>query len=830
MSGARWRRIGAFWAQCARLLYWSLFKPFTYADHLREIHPDLKPLTNPDWLASANGHNAALRQFRRQATATVAIAPILLTVAAGLVITLAGFPVDWVNSTVFPVAFAVGVFARNRLGRSNENLARDRQLWSGLVLMLLSAQLFGAQSIILKGFVTGAVTLYGPAAMAALPTVAIIVRSILLVVGGMGAGVALGAAFGVAFGVAVGVVVSVSVGSVDGIVDGVVIGVAGGVAGGVAAGVAGGVVAGVAVGVAFSVAGGVALGVSTIAGALRLFSWPFEAVWMLLLRLLAGGGRAGDTLHWLPIYYDEFIVLPLPFLGRFVADAYRTNQAGARQAIDYLTTHSRQQAAARYAQRAIAVDAMRRCAHTGDIAHIADELGWVAPFAAQQADAHLPALLDVSRNVRAAGSATTPFRRAAALQTQLDELHAIRQGLAAAPATVATQYGGIVDGWIGILAAAVSTLQQQASGSEIPAVYIAGPHLRPEEASHLFVGRHDLIREIEGVIAAPRPNILVLHGQRRTGKTSLLAFLPVRLPAHWLPLRVNVQAITAAESSAGVAYLVAAEMVESARRSRNLRLKLPERKEFAGEPFLALADWLRLIERAAPKQTRFLLCLDEFQRLEETFAATHSRALLDILRDLYEHRPRWALLFTSSSAAAQMAPFWSDYLINARRLHISYLQPAEARQLIEAPTPDFQQHLRYEEAAVAAILHLTHGQPFLVQLLCSELVDLLNQAAGADGEPRRVATAGDVETAVGPAFQHGGYYFDELWASLDGEQRAVLSAVARQEPACAPAPAGATAQALAVLTRREILASNGEGLTFQVPLIARWVREHGDAL
>ena len=85
-------------------------------------------------------------------------------------------------------------------------------------------------------------------------------------------------------------------------------------------------------------------GVLVSASVLRLYFWPFEAAWMLVLRLIVSGDRTGSFLHWLPIYYDEYIILPLPFLDCFLAEAYHYNQAGARQAIDYLTTHSRQQA------------------------------------------------------------------------------------------------------------------------------------------------------------------------------------------------------------------------------------------------------------------------------------------------------------------------------------------------------------------------------------------------------------------------------------------------------------------------------------------------------
>jgi hypothetical protein len=37
---------------------------------------------------------------------------------------------------------------------------------------------------------------------------------------------------------------------------------------------------------------------------------------------------------------------------------------------------------------------------------------------------------------------------------------------------------------------------------------------------------------------------------------------------------------------------------------------------------------------------------------------------------------------------------WADYLINTKTLELSFLEPEEARELIERPGPDF--NLRYE--------------------------------------------------------------------------------------------------------------------------------------
>ncbi len=56
---------------------------------------------------------------------------------------------------------------------------------------------------------------------------------------------------------------------------------------------------------------------------------------------------------------------------------------------------------------------------------------------------------------------------------------------------------------------------------------------------------------------------------------------------------------------------------------------------------------------------------------------------------------------------------------------MTYLQESEAHELILQPVENFSNI--YELNAVDAIIQLTRTQPFLVQLVCYELVESLNR-------------------------------------------------------------------------------------------------------
>jgi hypothetical protein len=62
--------------------------------------------------------------------------------------------------------------------------------------------------------------------------------------------------------------------------------------------------------------------------------------------------------------------------------------------------------------------------------------------------------------------------------------------------------------------------------------YVAGSVLDGEEG---FFGREDILRLVEDELRSPHQNAVVLYGQRRIGKTSILLQLERRLPSSSAP-------------------------------------------------------------------------------------------------------------------------------------------------------------------------------------------------------------------------------------------------------------------------------------------------------
>lgn len=750
-----------FWtyvAECVRLLYWIYFKPYTFASWLRDIHPELTPDSNPFAKRAEFRTNPRLRRYAGQVWWLNAVAPLLAVLLLGLAYTVvSGKPFDWFFSCLFLLGWLIGSLV----------VCSENKLKRLIAFVLVGVILILALGVV--GGIAGRVILMGMA----------------LSVGG-------------------GLLYDMERDRTISTTGSVVVGTMG--------------VGGVAEGEVFSMM----LNLALILGVLYVSPWLLELLWMLILVVLSRRGDAARWLCYIPPRFDEHMSVALPFMGELIVEAYRENPSAARETIDYLITSTNQQNVAAQAIAGIAVDSLSRCQLQGEIAAITNELAWIPSPPPKELGFVLPKLLDISQDVRRADEATSPYRKYELLKPPITALRELPKTLAFSKnAQLATTFGSIAQDWLTILETAQRTLEEQARYSkEIRQVYIAGNALDPQTAKNRFKGRIDLFREIETLALADQPPVLLLYGGRRTGKTSTLKYLPHRVGANLVPLLVDLQGAASAATLPGLAENLATQIIEAARRlPRRLDLPYPDKNKLAQDPFPALQNWLGEIERTAPSK-RFLLCLDEFERLSEVVEATGSRTPLNFLRNVLQHRASWTLLFSGSHEPKELPDYWSDYLINTRTLRVSYLDEESARELIVQPVEDFPNI--YDRAAIDAIIHLTRCQPYLVQLTCYEIVELLNRDIRENRRDASTpnATTRDVETVIPTVLERGGEYFRELWKSLTDSDRNLLQRLVQGETATAQDKA-----VLRILERKEILEKTESGYSFQVPLVQNYIEQ-----
>lgn len=438
----------------------------------------------------------------------------------------------------------------------------------------------------------------------------------------------------------------------------------------------------------------------------------------------------------------------------------------------------------------------------------------------------------IGQDVGAALQQGSSYNQRTALTVIEDRLDVLYRELAASPLPYAGRFQPIADHWRAIIGEHIRALADEVEQlQEIDSPYIAGPPLTEQQDT--FTGRTGASQRIEQLVLDRRSPPLLLYGQRRMGKTSLLRNLGRLLPSTIVPMFVDLQGPPAnASDHAGLLYNLARAMADSAQRYRQIELLRLTREALATDPFTVFDEWLddveRVLGRNATSGRTALLMLDEFEALEKPFGAGRfdETQVLGTLRNLIQHRPRFRVLLAGTHTFDEYAR-WASYLINVQLIHLSYLGEKETRDLIERPMTDFA--LRYEPAAVDRIIALTRGHPYLAQLLCSEIVALKNQQEVA---MRRLARLADVEQAVPQALDSGAMFFADLAANqVDAAGRALLTALAaagegQASPLAALAPAlpdpADAAQVAERLRRRELIEPAGTGFRFQVELIRRW--------
>lgn len=528
---------------------------------------------------------------------------------------------------------------------------------------------------------------------------------------------------------------------------------------------------------------------------------------MLFLGLGARLDQSERLLPYLPFWFDELIILPLPFLSDIIIDAHRTHPDQARDAINYLTNSTNQQTTAAWAMAGITFDCLDQVQSLDDIVTILDRLDWIPSPPPAQLGKVFPAFQAIALDVRQAQNATSIDNQADFLKAPIEKLHRLQTQLAYERANIATNFGSITHRWLDLLETAQQTLESQRQ--TLPQVYLAGSALDPNLAQTRFKGRKDLFAKIEALSLAEQPPVLLLYGGRRTGKTSSLKYLPQRVGSDLVPLFVDIQGIANATTLAGVAQSLTVQIREAARKARQLSLPdLPP--DFHRDPFVALQTWFASIEKKV-RGKRFLLCLDEFERFSEIINTTGSRVPLNFFRNLIQHHPRWIVLFSGSHHPDELDTYWSDYLINTRALRLSYLDREAAIELIREPVPDFPDI--YPDAVVEAILHLTRAQPYHIQLICMTVVERLN------AEKRRLVTLEDIETCIPTALETAWGVFNELWKeTLDENERDFLLALLAGEPITATPKT-----TIRRLIHKEVIEKCETGYRIQVPLVQRYL-------
>ncbi|MFB2969718.1 AAA family ATPase [Aerosakkonema sp. BLCC-F183] len=791
-----------------QLLWWIIFHPSAFRNHLNHIDPDLEPFSSVDILMrEKRWQKLALWRLLIQVNL---ILPVLASLLIGLVLWGLGIPTErvaWgvVSGLVFGLGWGV-VF--------------------GLAWGVAFDVAFSLAFRFRKEFRLGWGVVSG-------------------VVFGLVSSLASGLAFGLVFGLASGFCWGLESAALYRFLWGWEWVLVSSWKWGLTWGLAWGLALGLASGLTSSLAWGLTWGVViTINLWLPVMLYPFLTVKNFLLYWLDKLGISNQPhfLRWHSAFWDEWQRLPLHGLDKHVLLVLERNAEEGKAALDYLRI-SRQRWAAQAVQ--IELDA-RKLEYRRDVVAISnahDSLKF------GELNSPISSLLSsfsyISQDVDAAINQKSAYNQRLVFSAVAEKLNGLIRELTRSSNKYSVRFLSIAIHWYKIVTNHIQELAETVElRQENDNPYLIGVPLT--EQQEIFTGRTDIGTRIEQLILDRRRPPLLLYGQRRMGKTSLLNNLGRLLPNSIIPMFVDLQGpVSSASDYAGFLYNIARAMIVSAKRQSAVTLPPLTRETLAVDPFTSFDEWLDKVEQTLD-QNIALLSLDEFEALDDAISKGRfdEQDVLGMLRHLIQHRPRFKLLLAGSHTIEEFQR-WASYLINVQVLHISYLKEPEARQLIERPVKDFT--LRYEPDAVERVLQLTRCHPFLVQLLCAEIIYLKNEQ---DPSVRRLAKLADVEAAVPAALSSGSFFFADIQNNQVGagladnplsqinhtstkpaltDGLAVLRFIAAQGEGATVSREVLSHQfgdnldnILELLLRRELIEEIGEGYRFQVELIRCW--------
>ena len=302
----------------------------------------------------------------------------------------------------------------------------------------------------------------------------------------------------------------------------------------------------------------------------------------------------------------------------------------------------------------------------------------------------------------------------------------------------------------------------------IPNPYIVG---HPVKGTEMFHGREDAFRFIAQNLEGEADRTLVLHGQRRTGKTSILyQLLNGRLGPHFLPVLIDMQELAPIiDSTADFLGEMAYQLARTVQKA-DIDIQEPDIELFEKA---AVRTFNRFLDRLEDNlgERRLVIMFDEFELIESKIAEGKLEAdLLGYFRSLMQHRQKLVFIFTGTHRLEEMShDYWSILFNIALYRRVSFLTQADAVRLIRKPVKG---NLDVDELAVEKIVTLTRGHAYFTQLICWALVNHCNV------QQQNYATINDVNDAVAEVVRTGEAHFAFVWQQAGNSERLVLAALA----------------------------------------------------
>ncbi|MFC1997421.1 tetratricopeptide repeat protein, partial [Chloroflexota bacterium] len=310
--------------------------------------------------------------------------------------------------------------------------------------------------------------------------------------------------------------------------------------------------------------------------------------------------------------------------------------------------------------------------------------------------------------------------------------------------------------------------------------YIAGA---PVVESSMFFGREDVFNWIERSLSGRYvDHILVLHGQRRVGKTSVLKQIPNYLPEKYIQVFLDLQGRTNTTLDRFLWWL-AREISRTLGQVLGINIPRPDRENFAEDPEYLINQFLPSLKSIIGDNV-LLLTFDEFDTLDRPeIQKIFTEPLIEIMHRLMEIEYLNFVFSIGSSGdkLENMQASYTEFFKSALYRKISFLTRYDCQRLITRPVEGL---INFDREAVDQIFLITSGHPYFTQLMCHELFSMCQKTG------KREIGLLDVESILDDVIERGTVNLKFVWDEANDLEKWALAGLAQLEDNRTPGDLG----------------------------------------
>ena len=298
--------------------------------------------------------------------------------------------------------------------------------------------------------------------------------------------------------------------------------------------------------------------------------------------------------------------------------------------------------------------------------------------------------------------------------------------------------------------------------------YVVGQTLKEDYG---FYGRQKLVDDVVSTLKYTLHKAIVLHGQRRIGKSSLLHRLrrDVTLQESHIPIFFDLQQ----RRGFPLARLLS-ELAEKIILDLELDISIPDEDTFSSNYNHFRRQVLAgVYDHIGEKQ--LLILMDEFDEAvpEDIAERLPGDSFIGYLQNLMDDgSQQLSFIFVVGQRLDLLAEGYRRLFRSTRTQPVGRLEKNDAYELLVDLGKIGQ--ITYSDESLARIWDLTNGHPYLNQLLGYEIFERLQQ------EGREEALADDVDPCIDKAMAHGQGALDWFWTGFNREEQLVLAAIAEK--------------------------------------------------